>query len=107
MSDVTSALAPIFYQQDGALPHFRGQVRAYLSARFSDRLVRPTWSDIMATSSLRFISTRLFLMMGLLRMKCTCHLYLQMLIYGQELQAQLKKLRQTCFITPGKKFIVF
>jgi hypothetical protein len=29
------------------------------------------------------------------------------LIYGQELQAQLKKLRQTCFITPGKKFIVF
>jgi hypothetical protein len=37
----------------------------------------------------------------------TFNYYLQMLIiYGQELQSQLQKSCQTCFIASGKKFII-
>jgi hypothetical protein len=90
MSGVTSATAPLSFQQDGALLRFNGEVCRYLRIRHRDRLVGRaaliSWPPRSPDLTPPHISYG-----DLLSVKCTFHFCLQMLIYEQELQAQLQK----------------
>ena len=52
----------IHFQQDGAPPHYLGEVREYLNARFPGRMDRYSGADSMATSFPRSYSPGFFLM---------------------------------------------
>ncbi|PNF22007.1 hypothetical protein B7P43_G17590 [Cryptotermes secundus] len=102
--DEDDQVGRIHFQQDGAPPHYLGEVREYLNSRFPGRWIGIAAPKAWPPRSPDLTPLDFFSYGDSLKIECSYRLCLQMSLSSElELLPQLQKRDQRCYVACGKR----